>query len=147
MLPQNRQKLFAVVIYSMFWLAPWIEHVKNRLTLPFKKFGQFSFGVYLLHYEMFNVVYWFENTVVLKYPIMIIILELIISFTAGMIFFYLIENPMMNIGILIIKCLPEQSNGNIFQDNSTYSTKHLISVIKILFIFLFYFFSFNYFRF
>jgi hypothetical protein len=89
---------------------------------------------------MFNVVYWFENTVVLKYPIMIIILELIVSFTAGMIFFYLIENPMMNIGILIIKCLPEESNGNIFQNNSTYSTKHLISVIKILFIFLFYFF-------
>jgi peptidoglycan/LPS O-acetylase OafA/YrhL len=141
--------------YSVYWscfIILLLLHQKSLFSVLinlsiFKKFGQFSFGVYLLHYEMLNVVYWFENTVVLKYPIMIIILELIVSFTAGMIFFYLIENPMMNIGNLIIKCLPEQSNGNIFQKNSIYLTKHLISIIKFLFIFLFYFFSLNYFNF
>ena len=59
------------------------------------------------------MVYWFENTKILTFPINILVFELIFAFTAGMIFFYLIENPLMNLGNLIISFLSEQSDDNI----------------------------------
>ena len=143
--------------YSIYWacfIILLLLHPKSLFSfiinlLIFKNFGKFSFGIYLLHFEALNVIYLIENTKIMEYRPVVMIIQLFSAFLFGKIFFYLIENPLMNLGNLIIRHLPEQSNDNIhvFQKNSNFLIKHLSTISIFIFLFLFYFFSCNYFSF
>ena len=141
--------------YSVYWacfIILLLLHQKSLFSFIinlfiFKRFGKYSFGIYLFHFEALNVIYSIEKTKIMEYRPVIMIIELFSAFLFGMIFFYLIENPLMNLGNLIIRYLPEQSNGNIFQNKSKNSIKHFSSIAIFTFLFLFYFFALNYFSF
>ena len=79
-----------------------LANVLNSKIL--KKFGFYSFGMYLLHWETFKVVKYFsENNIIGQTSIEYTILEFFIIYFYGVIFFHLIENPAMNLGDYIIK--------------------------------------------
>ena len=111
----------------------------------FKKFGKFSFGVYLLHYDLLNVVKLFES-VYLDRSYLIFGFELFFALFFGMIFFYMVEYPFMNIGNLIINMMPipKQPNEIIPFTPFKYVLSTSLSIIYFFSLFCFYLFFYYY---
>ena len=134
-----RNKPFCHLKYSIYWslfilhiLFTESSHFKDLINFQLlKKFGKYSFGIYLFHYEGFRVVNFFKiNNFINKSNIEIIIVELFVSYFYGMIFFYLIENPSINIGNNLIKMIYATSDNSI--QDSINKTSPSISKIVIL---------------
>ena len=74
------------------------------INLPiFRVCGKFSFGMYLLHMEGFAIVHKIRDANIMSQSLLeTYILELTISILYGMVFYYLIERPLLNIGNILI---------------------------------------------
>ena len=108
--------------YSVYWafvifalLLEERDSFTEIINLPiFKIFGKYSFGVYLLHYEGFQIVQYLKNNNIMNQSFMeIIVLELFISLLYGILFYYLIENPSMIFGNYLIKTIYYLENNQL----------------------------------
>jgi peptidoglycan/LPS O-acetylase OafA/YrhL len=105
-------KFYCSLVYAIYWTL-FIFIILNHdrsLVLDFlnfsffKKCGLYSFGIYLLHMESFAAVsYLRNNKFVSQSALEIVILDIFICYIYGIVFYYVIENPAMNIGNYLIK--------------------------------------------
>jgi peptidoglycan/LPS O-acetylase OafA/YrhL len=105
-------KFYCSLVYAIYW-SLFIFIILNHdrsLVLDFlnfsffKKCGLYSFGIYLLHMESFAAVsYLRNNKFVSQSALEIVILDIFICYIYGIVFYYVIENPAMNIGNYLIK--------------------------------------------
>jgi peptidoglycan/LPS O-acetylase OafA/YrhL len=99
----------------------------------FKKFGKYSFGIYLFHKEGFYFVnYLIQEKLIHKIGLVILFNELFTSFIFGIIFYFLVENPLMKLSNYLIE--------KIFASKHE---KKITSFIITLFIVLILFFFFR----
>jgi peptidoglycan/LPS O-acetylase OafA/YrhL len=98
-----------------------------------KKFGKYSFGIYLLHYDGFPIIeYLRKNGIMNKSFLEIIIIELMVSFSFGFLFFHCVEHPSMNFGNYLIKKLYNSNNENLdpqIKHVKKFNAIHIISNI------------------
>ena len=90
---------------------------KDFLNFSFlKKSGKYSFGIYLLHVEIYGIIDFLKvNNLIGKTFIETLIAEIFLVYYFSKLFFYLIENPGMNIGNLLIKKIPAVRTGPVIK--------------------------------
>ncbi len=96
----------------------------------FKKFGKYSFGVYLLHLQGFGLIqYLIDEKLIRKLDFMVLVLELCISYSFGILFYYLLENPLMKLANSLCE--------KIFASNYVRIVTYLILSVYLYLIFFF----------
>ena len=138
------------VFWTIFMFILLMVSEKSIITLffnfpLFKKFGKFSFGVYLLHFDILNLVRLFNN-ITSNRSYLIFTLELAFALFFGMGFFYAVEYPLMYIGNLIMNMLPmpTQSNEIIPSLQFKYVSSTSLSIIYFITLVFFYLLFFYY---
>ena len=91
--------------YAIYWslfIFMILLDEKNLLFLSFsffKKGDFYSFGIYLLHMESFAVISYIRNKkFMFQSSIEFVILDIFVCYRLGKLFYFIIENPAMNIG-------------------------------------------------
>ena len=133
-------------VFMFFLLLEERSHFTEIINLSiFKKFGKYSFGIYLFHYEGFRIVNIIKkNNFMNKSNIEIIIIELFFAFIFGMIFFHFVENPSMKFGNYLIKKLNRLEDDNLTKKRSW--QKIILNFLLFLYFFLIFFFIFRHFN-
>jgi peptidoglycan/LPS O-acetylase OafA/YrhL len=133
-----RPKIFCYISYGVYWsiyILILLLDVQTCFTEVinlsiFKKFGKYSFGVYLLHVQGFRLVhYLIEEKFIRRLDFMILFLEIFISFIFGMFFYYFIENPLMKCANILCK--------KVFNSNNVKIITYVILSVYVALIFFF----------
>jgi peptidoglycan/LPS O-acetylase OafA/YrhL len=100
----NESLYWSIFIFLLLFINPESILVNIFNLKLLKKFGLYSFGIYLLHFEPFAIVTFLsKKNIMNKTSIEYIITEFFGVYFLGAIFFRLIENPAMNLGNYFIK--------------------------------------------
>ena len=136
----SKKEYYCYITYGIYWaiyILVLLLDVRScfndiiNLSI-FKKFGKYSFGIYLLHHEGFWIInYLIRQKLIRRVDLVILFDEFFISFILGIVFYFCIENPLMKCANLLIK--------NIFHSNYVKIITQFILTTYIILIFFFMF--------
>lgn len=107
------KNMFSGLYWSIFLFMMLIGEPTNHLTCLFanspllKSFGKYSFGIYLIHPMFIRLVrlYYFPHTDVER-----LLLVIGSSYVSGVLWFYIVENPLINTANRVCKYIDARVN-------------------------------------